>query len=71
MSLKMAEKKEKAGYRKAGPCCGNCKHFTSEVTEKVDKLTLTTYRVEKKLRCTLHKWATKRRGWCPSHEWKE
>ncbi len=66
----MKANKKEIGYRKIGPCCGNCKYFTSEVVEKKDELTLTIYKEEKKLRCTLYKWAVKKRGWCPDHEWK-
>ncbi len=57
------------GYREKGPCCGNCEHFVSEIVEKVDKLTLTTYKQEKKMRCSLYNSPVKKRGWCPSHVW--
>ena len=67
---KVAEAKVNQGWRKHGPVCSNCKHFTS-IKEKRQSLYM-DYEEESMMRCILSSYHFKvgKSNWCQKHEWK-
>lgn len=67
---KQSEQKEKQGFRKGCPCCGNCVNFTSEIVEEKGYYEGQVWHREKGLRCTLGEFSVKKQNWCRQHQFK-
>lgn len=68
---KQSDNKEKQGFRKNSPCCGNCKNYTSEIIERTSKYSPHyTYQKEGNMRCSLGEFAVGKSNWCTLHEFK-
>lgn len=66
---KVADTKKKQGWRKKGPVCGNCVHYSSKMVTIARGYG--TWEEEKMKRCTLGGFAVGKSNWCESHEFKE
>ena len=65
----VAERKQGMGYRKKGPCCGNCKYFTSQIHHNSNRWG--SWTEEKNKRCSLGNFATGKSSWCLEHEFSD
>lgn len=70
---KQSENKEKQGFQKKCPCCGNCINFASEIV-KQEEVILTGgsyWKREKSLRCAIGGFAIGKSNWCREHEFQQ
>jgi hypothetical protein len=65
---KQSELKEKQGFRKDAPNCGNCIYFSSKVETKTSYGT--TFKVETELRCNIGDFKIGKSNWCTLHLYK-
>lgn len=59
--------KDDQGFKKKGPSCGNCKHYSSIFKTK----TSGEWIEETNKRCIIGQFATGKNCWCIKHEFKE
>lgn len=65
---KVTANKEKQGFEKKSPMCGNCLNFTSEIIEEKD--CWGCYKKEKNMRCTLGNFKVIKSNWCKCYQKK-
>lgn len=69
---KLLENKEKQGFHKKYPCCGNCVNYSFEIKEKISKYDPHyTYTKEWNMKCTLGSFEVGKSNWCREHEFKQ
>lgn len=68
---KESENKEKQGFQKKCPCCGNCANYICEVKAIKEEFCSRTYYKEKNLRCAIGGFAISKSNWCRGHEFKQ
>lgn len=60
------------GFREKCPCCGNCKNYTSEITERTSKYSPhSTYKKEGNKLCSFGGFFVGKSNWCNIHEFKK
>ena len=65
---KVAQEKERMGWTKDSPKCGNCKYYSSRMEKVKYEYSNQTWSVEKDKRCSLGEFATNVSFCCD--EWK-
>lgn len=68
---KQSENKEKQGFQKKSPCCGNCINFMSEMVKEKGFMPGSYWTREKNLRCKIGGFAIGKSNWCKLHEFKK
>jgi len=68
---KQSEAKEKQGWLKHGPACGNCQSFTWEDKTVDYGPCYGLHVLEINLRCKEGEFKTGKSSWCRWHEWRE
>lgn len=66
---KQSENKEKQGFQKQSPCCGNCVNYTSENVLQTGWNNELYYR-ETNLRCSIGGFKIGKSNWCKEHKLK-
>lgn len=64
---KQSENKEKQGFQKKCPCCGNCDKFHSQKIETTRSWTTKAFIEETELRCSLGGFKVGKGNWCLKH----
>lgn len=67
---KQNDNKEKQGFQKKAPCCGNCKNYMSEMIKAPGYYPGQFFEREKNLRCGIGGFAVGKTSWCTLHEFK-
>lgn len=65
---KQAQAKEKQGFRKDSPKCGNCRYFSC--IEDCVTSQFGSYITETNLRCDLGNFKVGKSNWCNNHEFE-
>lgn len=68
---KQSENREKQGFQKKCPCCGNCLHFTSEIVKEPCIVPGSYWEREKNLRCGIGGFKIGKSNWCQEHKFGE
>lgn len=64
---KQSENREKQGFQKKSPCCGNCVNYTSDSLPK-EGWDGNTYYHETNLRCGIGGFKIGKSNWCKRHK---
>jgi len=65
---KQSENKEKQGFQKKSPCCGNCINFNSEM---IPLPWNKEYSKETNMRCLIGGFKVGKSNWCKEHRFNE